>query len=442
MTGAGELPKYEAYKDSGIDWIGDLPVGWGLVPIRSIFKFRNEKNDPVKTEEILSLSIAKGVTKYSEEGRGGNKRKDDLSAYKIAHPGDIVLNSMNVIVGAVGMSRFYGAISPVYYALYAHKDDDFTRYYEKIFLNEGFQRGLLKFGKGILIKLSGTGKLNTIRMKISTDDLKSLYFPRPSLIEQKFISEFLDKKTTQIDEAIAIKEQQIALLKERKQIIIQKAVTQGLDPNVPMKDSGVGWIGEIPAHWDIAIAKHVLRKLDRPRKKNGNTVICSNHGCSKLLGDVSQGLVSLTQHDYQGVNEGDLLVHGMDTWHGAIAISEHSGDCTSVVHVCDSDHNKGYIAYFLKMLAIMNVYKVISNGVRGNTSDFRSWSKFGDIELILPPRYEQDLIVELLNEQHQKTDHAIELAQQQIAGFKEYKASLINSAVTGKIRITPDMVEA
>ncbi|MDP5132358.1 MAG: restriction endonuclease subunit S, partial [Paraglaciecola sp.] len=186
-----------------------IPSDWELVPIRAIFRFRNEKNSPIKTEEILSLSIANGVTKYSEEGRGGNKRKDDISAYKIAHPKDIVLNSMNVIVGAVGMSKFYGAISPVYYALYTEREDVLVEFYEKIFLNEGFQRGLLKFGKGILIKLSGTGKLNTIRMKISTDDLKLLYFPKPPFEEQKSIFDFLDKKTAQIDEAIAIKEQQI-----------------------------------------------------------------------------------------------------------------------------------------------------------------------------------------------------------------------------------------
>ncbi|XEG80528.1 restriction endonuclease subunit S [Edwardsiella tarda] len=441
MESLALMPKYEVYKNSGEDWIGDIPSGWDLVPIRSIFKFRNEKNSPVKTEEILSLSIANGVTKYSDKGRGGNKRKDDISAYKIAHPKDIVLNSMNVIVGAVGMSKYHGAISPVYYALYTESEDVLVEYYEKIFLNEGFQRGLLKFGKGILIKLSGTGKLNTIRMKVSTDDLKSLYFPKPPIAEQNLIFSFLDKKTAQIDEAISIKEQQINLLKERNQIIIQKAVTQGLNSNVLMKDTGIDWIGKIPEHWDISLAKYILKKLNRPRKKNGDTVICSNHGCSKLLGEVNQGLVSLTQHDYQGVDDGDLLVHGMDAWHGAIAISEHTGDCTSVVHVCDSHFNKVYIAYFLKMLAIMNVYKVISNGVRGNTSDFRSWSKFGEIQIILPPMDEQAAIVELLSKQIQDTERAIEMFQNQIAALKEYKASFIHTVVTGKVKVTPEMVE-
>ncbi|MBO1256662.1 hypothetical protein J3L16_13300 [Alteromonas sp. 5E99-2] len=440
MIDLANVPKYKSYKESGEEWIGSIPTNWELVPIRAIFKFRNEKNDPVKTENILSLSIAHGVTEYSEEGRGGNKRKDDLSAYKIAHPKDIVMNSMNVIVGAVGMSKYYGAISPVYYALYTQKDDALVEYYEKIFLNEGFQRGLLKFGKGILIKLSGTGKLNTIRMKVSTNDLKTLYFPKPPIAEQKLIYSFLENKISQIDEAIGIKKRQIELLKERSQVIIQNAVTQGLEPSTLKKESGIQWLGEIPSHWKIALAKHSLQKLERPRKQNGDTVICSNHGCTKLLGDVNQGLVSLTQHDYQGVNEGDLLVHGMDAWHGAIAISKHSGDCTSVVHVCDSKHNKGFIAYFLKMLAIMNVYKVISNGVRQNTSDFRSWSKFGDIEILIPPRDEQDAIESFLDQQISKTEQAISLAEQQIIKLKEYKATLIDKAVTGKIKV-PGVIE-
>lgn len=196
------------------------------------------------------------------------------------------------------------------------------------------------------------------------------------------------------------------------------------------KDSGVEWLGTVPEHWRVGNAKHVLKKLTRPRKQNGNTVICSNHGYSKLLGDVNQGLVSLTQHDYQGVNEGDLLVHGMDAWHGAISISKHTGDCTSVVHVCDSKHNKSYIAYYLKVLAIRNVYKVISNGVRQNTSDFRSWAKFGDIQILLPPIEEQNVIANFLDQKIEKIAESIANKQTQIERLKEHKQIVIQRAVT------------
>ena len=212
-------------KDSGIDWIGQIPAHWDLQPMRAFFRFRNEKNDPVKTENILSLSIAHGVTEYSEEGRGGNKRKDDLTAYKLAYPGDIVLNSMNVIVGAVGRSKYFGAISPVYYAFYPVGNHVYVPFYEQIFLNVGFQRGLLRHGKGILIKLSGTGQLNTIRMKISTGDLKGLLFPTPPQSEQREIVEYISDLTLKINNGIAIKERQIAALKEYKTSLINAAVT-------------------------------------------------------------------------------------------------------------------------------------------------------------------------------------------------------------------------
>lgn len=219
------MRRYESYKDSGVDWLGEIPSHWECLPIRSIFKFRNEKNDPIKTDNILSLSIANGVTEYSDENRGGNKRKDDLSSYKLAYPNDIVLNSMNVIVGAVGVSKYFGAISPVYYALSLYNQRANLSYYENIFKNENFQRGLLRFGKGILIKFGENGKMNTIRMKISQDDLKKLYFPIPPLSEQQKIAQFLDDKTAKIDQAIALKTAHIEKLKEYKSVLINDVVT-------------------------------------------------------------------------------------------------------------------------------------------------------------------------------------------------------------------------
>lgn len=216
-------------KSSGEAWIGDIPAHWEVKPLRTFFKYRNEKNDPVKTENILSLSIAHGVTPYSEEGRGGNKSKDDLTAYKIAHEGDIVLNSMNVIVGAVGRSKYHGAISPVYYALYPVDDGVYVPFFEKIFMNTGFQKGLLRFGKGILMKISGTGQMNTIRMKISQDDLKTVAFPVPPHEEQVEIARHIEFEVSRIDGLIAKTDRSIELLKEKRSALITAAVTGKVD---------------------------------------------------------------------------------------------------------------------------------------------------------------------------------------------------------------------
>lgn len=215
--------------NSGVDWIGLMPSHWEKIPLRALFRFRNEKNNPIKTEEILSLSIAHGVTKYTEKGRGGNKHKDDLTAYKLAHKGDIVLNSMNVIVGAVGRSEYFGAISPVYYALYPINESTFVPYFEKIFLNTGFQKGLLRFGKGILMKVSSVGKMNTIRMKVSQNDLKNIEFPFPPEEEQREISKFLDKKLNSSREARSLTLRSIERLIEFRTALITKSVTGQLD---------------------------------------------------------------------------------------------------------------------------------------------------------------------------------------------------------------------
>jgi len=433
------LQKHESYKGSNVDWIGQIPKHWELVPIRSIFKFRNEKNNPIKTGEILSLSIAHGVTRYSAEGRGGNKRKDDISAYKIAHSGDIVLNSMNVIVGAVGMSKYYGAISPVYYALYSAYDEAFVPFYEQIFQNEGFQRGLLKLGKGILIKLSGTGKLNTIRMKVSQDDLKTLYFPKPPLHEQVQIAGFLDKKTAQIDEAITIKQKQIELLKERKQIIIQKAVTKGLDANVSLRDSGVDWIGEIPEHWEIKRAKYLFNEIDE-RSTDGNEELLS---VSHITGVTprSEKSVTMIAEDYTGsktCQNNDLIMNIMWAWMGALGVSDRAGIVSSAYSIFRQAPvailNPVYLECLLKTTGYMEHYNRVSTGL--HSSRLRFYSRmFFDMEMAYPDRVEQDQVVKFIEKQSNKIDKAMHLQQAQIKTLKEYKTTLINSAVTGKIKV-------
>lgn len=216
-------------KDSGVEWIGEVPEHWSLLPLRAFFAFRNEKNDPLRTSNILSLSIASGVTPYSEEGRGGNKNKEDITAYKIAYEGDIVLNSMNVIVGAVGRSKYFGAISPVYYALYPVHPNVYVPFFEKIFLNSGFQKSLLCFGKGILMKISGTGQMNTIRMKISQEDLKTVTFPAPPDEEMQAIARHIDIETARINALIAKTERSVELLREHRTALITAAVTGKID---------------------------------------------------------------------------------------------------------------------------------------------------------------------------------------------------------------------
>lgn len=448
MGVVAKITRYNEYKNSGVDWIGEIPNHWKTVPIRAIFRFRNEKNDPIKTEDILSLSIANGVTKYSDQGRGGNKRKDDLTAYKIARPNDIVMNSMNVIVGAVGVSKYFGAISPVYYALYTHTEDSLVSFYERIFQDTGFQRGLLKLGKGILIKISNSGKMNTIRMKISQDDFKTLLFPLPPIEEQVAISNFLDKKTAQIDEAIAIKEKQITLLKERKQIIIQKAVTQGLNPDVPMKDSGVDWIGKIPEHWKVVKLKLLANKIVdgahfTPTYVDSGVPFLRVTDLSKMKdGSVNWDNVRfIPEKEHRELIKrakgeiGDVLLSKNGTI-GLTKVIDWERDFSFFVSLCliklkpvISPH------YFTSFFNSPIVDMQITYGSSRISVTNLHLEKIKELLVILPPSDEQASIDKYIKNISISLDNAIGCQTEQIQKLKEYKATLINSAVTGKIKV-------
>lgn len=147
--------------------------------------------------------------------------------------------------------------------------------------------------------------------------------------------------------------------------------------------------------------------MNRPKSENAELLVCSNKGKVIKRGDSKMGLVAENENIYQGVRNGDLLIHGMDTWHGAIAISDYDGMCTPVVHVCDSVQSKEYISYYLQNMAYSKVFKLISNGVRQNTSDFRSWDKMGTVDIHVPPLSEQTAIADYLKDKTSKIEQYV-----------------------------------
>lgn len=431
------MRRYESYKDSCVEWLGEIPSHWECLPIRSIFKFRNEKNDPIKTDNILSLSIANGVTEYSDENRGGNKRKDDLSSYKLAYPNDIVLNSMNVIVGAVGVSKYFGAISPVYYALSLYNQRANLSYYESIFKNENFQRGLLRFGKGILIKFGENGKMNTIRMKISQDDLKKLYFPIPPLDEQQKIAQFLDDKTAKIDQAVDLAEKQIALLKEHKQILIQNAVTRGLNPDVPLKDSGVEWIGQVPEHWEVKKMKFLFKDTSIKNKPDATLLsVTQNRGViPRNWLEERTVMPSGNLETFKFIQKDDFAI-SLRSFEGGLEICHHDGIISPAYTVLKYDKkflNNGYYKYLFKCQKFISEMQTSIVGIREGKNI--SYEELKYSFLPIPQIIEQQKIAQFLDEKTAKIDQAIALKTAHIEKLKEYKSVLINDVVTGKVRV-------
>lgn len=213
-------------KDSGVEWIGEVPREWELRPFRHILKERSEKNNPIQSEERLSLSIELGVTLYSEKTTNLDRFKDDFTQYKLAHEGDLVMNSMNMIVGASGVSKYFGCVSPVYYTYYDELEDHTTaKYCEYIFRSKTMLRVLYSLGKGIYAIERGDDKVNTCRLKVSKEDLKSIIIPSPTEKEQRNIVNFLNSKCSEIDRLISDKQRLLEELEIYKKSLIYECVT-------------------------------------------------------------------------------------------------------------------------------------------------------------------------------------------------------------------------
>lgn len=446
---------YSKYKNSGLKWIREVPEHWRLESFKNILVERNEKNEPIKSKERLSLSIDQGVTLYAEKTTNLDRLKDDFSQYKLAYPGDLVFNSMNMIVGAVGISSYFGCVSPVYYTYYG-KDcgKKSTRYYEYLFRSKRLQGVLYSLGRGLIAIDRGEGKYNTLRLKVSREDLRSLKLPLPPLQEQTAIANFLDEKTEKIDKAIAQKDKLIALLKERKQIIIQNAVTKGLDPSVKMKDSGIDWIGEIPEHWEVKRLRYVfnLGKGLTITKENlqEEGVYCVNYGeiHSKYGFEVSpeKHMLKCVSEDYLGSNESSLLQSGDFVFADTSEDIEGSGNFTYL-----NSETKTFAGYHtviarpkVKLVTRFIAYCFDSmsfrNQVREKVKGVKVYSITQAIikepSVWLPPESEQQKIVELLDKRCSQIEESIFLQEKQIEKLREYKSSLIDSAVTGKIKVS------
>lgn len=410
--------KYDNYKGTGINWIPLLPQHWKIKKIGSLFTERREK---VSDKEYEPLSVSKnGITPQLETA----VKTDNGDNRKLVIAGDFVVNSRSDRKGSCGISPLTGSVSLINIVL-KPKGSIIPIYFHYLSRSNEYIEEYYRLGRGIVADLWTT----------RYSELKNLQIPYPPQIEQERIARFIESKTLNIDTYVAERERELQLLNELKESEIANVITRGLNPNVKMKDSGIFWQPEVPETWKVTRLKHILQKLNRKRNPNDELLVCSNSGEVKKRGESKLGLVANSDEIYQGVKAGDLLIHGMDTWHGAIAVSEYDGMCTPVVHVCDSSQNKEFIALYLRNMATQKIFKLISNGVRQNTSDFRSWDKLARIPIALPTLEEQEAIVAYITQKCNATKSLITELESQINFLKEYKERLIADCVTGQIKV-------
>lgn len=421
-------------KDSGVEWIGEIPEEWELRRWKYVLSERKEKNDPIITNFILSLSVENGVFPYSEKTGGGNKAKEDLSAYKVARPNDIVMNSMNILAGAVGLSSWLGAVSPVYYTYYSDNDRADINYYCYLFQSEQFQRSLLGLGNGILIKESGNGKLNTIRMRIPSEKLNRLLIPIPPISEQQRIAKFLDEKTAIIDDIITDTKQTIAELKSYKQSLISEIVTNGINKDVKMVSTEIDWIDEIPEGWEVAKIKNISKlRNEKTSYERGQNFLALEKMVSYKPGYIDL-LTEVENGRQQVIKQGDIVFSKLRPYLAKVALADFDG------------HGTGELLVFndIKIKRKLFMYKLISEQilqpVRGTSYGVKMPRANPDFIISLPISFpislsEQSEIVNYLDQKMSQIDTLIIEKENLISEYEYYKKSIIYEYVTGKKQV-------
>ena len=430
------LARYDAYKDSGVEWLGKIPEHWEAIRMKRLYKDVSEKNKP--EAELLSVTQNQGVVPRSWVENRMVMPSGALHSFKFICEGDFAI-SLRSFEGGLEYCYHDGIISPAYTVL-RNKRNLISGYYKYLFKSQAFISELQTSVVGIR-----EGK------NISYPELSYSFLPVPATEEQIRIANFLDQKTAQIDQAIAQKERLIALLQERRQVMIHQAVTQGLNPDVPVKDSEVEWIGKIPAHWEVKRLKFISSV------QSGVTLGKSYFG-KKLpsypyirVANVQAGyfnLDSIAEINIPNreaakyfVRVGDILVtEGGDldklgrgtVWKGEIQ------NCLHQNHIFAIRVNRSIVTSKYASLTLESDYgRKYFTTTANKTTNLASTNstKLGNFPVVVPPLAEQADISEYTDTISKKIADAVSLKEKEIDNLRLYKMSLINSAVTGKIKV-------
>lgn len=423
-----KFKRYVSYKNSGVEWLGEIPSHWEMVRLGSKFIERKEK---VSDKDFKPLSVTKtGVVPQLDNAA----KTDDGDNRKLVRKDDFVINSRSDRKGSSGLSKFEGSVSLINIVL---KPLDINLEYSNFMLKcNGFIEEFYRNGHGIVADLWTTRFW----------DMKSIMLPIPPKDEQEKIASYLDEKIAKIDASISGKEKFIELLKEQKQIIINDAVTKGLNKNAKFKNSSVEWLGQIPSHWEVVR----LGSLGIFSKGNGisRNELVADGIPAILYGDI------YTKYNYQAIEIKNFI--STETSLKAVKISENdilltgSGETKEDIGKCvvfkgkeafaggdiiifkQDKNNSTFLAYSLN-----SSYSIMQKTImaKGEIIVHIYSSMLKELLLPLPPKDEQEKIVEYIENKIYKIDKLVNLEQECIKSLKEYKASLIDSVVTGKVKV-------
>lgn len=423
-------------KNSYIDWIGMVPDEWKIERIQWYLEEIKESNKPMKTDRVLSLTNKLGVIPYEDKGAQGNVAKEDYTQYKLAYPNTIVANSMNILIGSVGICNYFGCVSPVYYVFKANEKAD-LEFFNYIFQSVPFQKELRRFANGIL----------EIRLRVSASNILKRKIAVPSLDVQKKIVDAIKTDAAKIDELIANQEAQIEKLLEYKQAVITETVIKGLDISVPMKDSGIEWIGQIPENWSILRVKNLgwtQNGLSKAGECFGSGFPFVSYGDVYKNYQLPENVVGLVESSVAEQENYSVLENDIFFTRTSETIDEVGFSC-----VCKKTIENATFAGFLIRLRLFDdktldidyakyyfrgthIRKYLVKEMNIVTRASLGQGLLKGMSVTIPALEEQKEIAKYLDVKCEKIDRLVKIKQKKIEKLQEYKKSLIYEYITGK----------
>ncbi len=423
---------YPAYRDSGAEWIGQVPEHWRVAPLKVVADTVNgatpDSGNPEYWDGDIPWYTPTDIDNEIAAELGAPRRYISQAGYescavKLSPPGSVIL-STRAPIGSVGTTTIPSTINQGCRTLVPMRD-----------VPTGFLASTLVAARDEL-RLRGNG---TTFQELSTEALRSLRVPMPPQDECASIAVGLNRETTRIDALITKKTRFIELLKEKRHALIDHAVTKGLNPDAPIRNSGVKWLGEIPAHWEVRRMASIFREAIRPGDQSLPILSISIHDGitdEEVAAEDRDRRVSQIEDrtKYKRVAPNDLAYNMMRAWQGAFGAVTVDGLVSPAYVVAEPmiEFRTAYIENLLRTPMAIEEMRRYSRGI----ADFRMrlyWDYFRDLKVCLPPLEEQDKILSMITRETSRIDLLTEKTQRSIDLLKERRAAFITAAVTGQI---------
>lgn len=408
-------------KDSGIEWIGEIPNSWNVIKGKYVLKYLQK---PIREDDGVITCFRDGeVTLRSNRREDGFTMSDKEIGYQGIDVGDLVVHGMDGFAGSIGISDSRGKASPVLVVLDSDNNKRFLMYYLR---STAYRDVFLALATGIRVR----------SCDLRWNKLAELPYLVPPIEVQNKIADFLDSKCAEIDALVADIQSEIETLEEYKKSFITEAVTKGLNPDVRMKDSGIEYVGDIPSSWEIHPVYYYFgeRKAKNYALKEQNLLSLSYGKIIRKDINTNGGLLPASFNTYNIVEAGDIIIRPTDLQNDKRSlrtglVTEHGIITSAYIDLMPiGDINSEYFHYLLHAFDVMKVFYNMGNGVRQGLN----YSEFSKLIIFAPSRKEQDDIVVYLKDKCSAIEESIALKKEQLETLEEYKKSVIYEYVTGK----------